>query len=63
MSDKIILEGEFVTFPSKSYPGRIYGMYSWDEKNNNWVLSEEWKRRKLVEEREKKLGKICQRLS
>ncbi len=63
MSDKIILEGVFAELSPASYPGRIYGKYIWDYGKNEWVLSDSWKRMELMEERQKKLGKICQHLS
>jgi hypothetical protein len=34
---KIILRGHFTKFPTKSYPGRIYGEYSWDEEKEKWI--------------------------
>jgi len=40
--DKIILTGEFTKFATASYPGRIYGMYDWDDIKCKWVLNEEF---------------------
>lgn len=34
---KIILRGHFTKSPTKSYPGRIYGEYSWDEEKEKWI--------------------------
>lgn len=43
MKDKIILKGVFQELPQPTYHGRIYGMYTWDEKRSRWKLNKKSK--------------------
>jgi hypothetical protein len=38
--EKLILEGILQKFSPMTYPGRIYGMYDWDWKENKWIVNE-----------------------
>lgn len=37
-----LFKGIFEKFATKTYPGRIYGMYKWDDVNEKWVLDKEF---------------------
>jgi len=38
----LVLSGEFVKFPTKSYPGRIYGMYKFNWDKDKWEIDKNY---------------------
>ena len=38
----LILSGEFIKIPNKSYPGRIYGEYKFNWDKDKWEIDKEF---------------------